>query len=555
VRIDEIAVDGFGRLRGDRLEPAAGLTLIRGANEAGKSTLLAFIRAILFGFETRAYPALAGGQRGGWLKITAGDGRRIRIERHGDTGGTGRLRILDDQGDELGDDLLPRILQGVERTVYNNVFAFGLAELAQLGSLGGPEIAARIYGAGMGTGATSIVDIESRLEQRRAALFSKGGQKPRMNVLLGEIDGLNNRLAGLDLPASFKAADNRRDELEARLAELNQVAAEVSTELRHLERLEAGWKSWLALNAARASWTELAGEMGPPASDPADELDARASDLLERFTRSEGELERIASRGQDLADSRARAIAERDAQPVDPALVTLRPELERLLQAVPGIRTDRDRITDRDQELVVQNGALAEALRRLGPDWTEERLVSVDDSLAAQTAIAGPFRTSLEAADRDVGQARSELASADQVLADARLELAAIEPDEGRLAAPSTTAESGRRRQVQWLGFGLGLSIVAALGGLVLGLDALKAIVLGGVIGVAVGLAGWLGQSPRTAGSSGIGGSPAMQDASGLRRQERHGRVRAAEQRQQATPAWPRHARHATRSRPNGGPG
>ena len=60
MRIDEIAVEGFGILRDRRLEPAPGLTLIRGENEAGKSTLLAFIRSILFGFETkniRRWPA------------------------------------------------------------------------------------------------------------------------------------------------------------------------------------------------------------------------------------------------------------------------------------------------------------------------------------------------------------------------------------------------------------------------------------------------------------------------------------------------------------------
>src|SRR5450432_278936 len=98
MRIDEIAVDGFGLIRDRRIDPAPGLTLIRGENEAGKSTLLAFIRSILFGFEPKTYPALAGGHRGGWLTVTAGDGRRVRIERYGITGGSGQLRLLDDAG-------------------------------------------------------------------------------------------------------------------------------------------------------------------------------------------------------------------------------------------------------------------------------------------------------------------------------------------------------------------------------------------------------------------------------------------------------------------------
>ncbi len=428
MRIDEIRVDGFGLLRDLRIRPAPGLTLIRGANEAGKSTLLAFVRAILFGFETRGHPALAGGQRGGWLTVRSGDDRSIRIERYGLTGGGGRLRILDGEGEELGNEMLPRLLQGVEKTVFNNVFAFGLAELAQFGNLTGPEIAARIYGAGMGTGATSVVDIENRLEQRRSALFTKQAQKPRMNILLGEIDGLNDRIAALDLPASFKQAGARRAELEARLATLDGEAGAVSAELRYLERLRDGWPSWLAFKAARARWADLAGSGDDGPVGPADPTDALAGDLLERMSRTEQELERITTRSSDLAEERQRVVAEGDAQPVDAALLAARPEIERLLRAVPEMQADRNRIADREHDRSERNAALAEALRRLGPDWTEDRLVGVDDSLAAQNSIGGPFRVSLETADRDVSTAQAELANADLALSDARAELAAVDP-------------------------------------------------------------------------------------------------------------------------------
>ena len=62
MRIEEIYVDGFGLMQGKSLAPTPGLTLIRGLNEAGKTTLLAFVRAILFGFDTKRYAAMAGGR-------------------------------------------------------------------------------------------------------------------------------------------------------------------------------------------------------------------------------------------------------------------------------------------------------------------------------------------------------------------------------------------------------------------------------------------------------------------------------------------------------------
>ena len=49
MRITRIDIKGFGRFRQQVFEPGPGVNLIHGPNEAGKSTLLAFIRAMLYG--------------------------------------------------------------------------------------------------------------------------------------------------------------------------------------------------------------------------------------------------------------------------------------------------------------------------------------------------------------------------------------------------------------------------------------------------------------------------------------------------------------------------
>ena len=527
MRIDEIAVDGFGLLRDRRLEPAPGLTLIRGENEAGKSTLLAFIRAILFGFETRAHPALAGGRRGGWLSVTAGDGRHLRIERYGQTGGGGQLRILDQDGDDLGAEMLARIMLGVERPVYNNVFAFGLAELAQFANLTGAEIAARIYGAGMGTGATSVVEIENRLEKRRSELFVKQGRNPRINVLLGEIDDLDARIDALDPPAAFRTAGARQAELEGELAELTAAAETTAIERRRLDRLHAGWPAWLALADARTRAAGLnddrSAEDGPPVGLP--------PDLLERLARSEQELDVTAARADELAAERVRVIAEQDATPLDAQLLAARPAIERLLASLPDLRADRTRLSDLERDRSDRDAILAESLRRLGPEWTEERLLAVDDSLAAQNAIGGPFRASLESADRNLASATIDQAGAVQSLAEARADLAAIEAIDrpGPAGTPSTSGF-----QPTWIVAGLALGAIAGLGALLSGLGLVQALVLALVIGIAVGTIGSLADrtSGRPRNSVSVGGEP---DAA--RREERIGRVRAAEQRSQAAAA------------------
>ena len=54
MKIDRVRIDGFGHFESFALDLKPGLNVVFGPNEAGKSTLLAFIRAVLFGFGKRS---------------------------------------------------------------------------------------------------------------------------------------------------------------------------------------------------------------------------------------------------------------------------------------------------------------------------------------------------------------------------------------------------------------------------------------------------------------------------------------------------------------------
>lgn len=529
MRIDEIAVDGFGLIRDRRLAPAPGLTLIRGENEAGKSTLLAFIRSILFGFEPKSYPALAGGRRGGWLMVTAGDGRRVRIERYGITGGSGQLRLLDGDGDDLDAELLQRILQGVEKTVYRNIFAFGLAELTEFESLTGPAISDRIYGAGMGTGPTSVVEIENKLEKQRSDIFVKHGRIPRINVLLGEIDKLESQIEAIDPPAIFRAAGGRREILEAELAGLSHESEAIAIERRRLERLRDGWESWLTLEAARTRSAEL-----PP--EPAD-AGALPDDLLERLARAERDVAGHTERAAELGTDRDRAIAERNAAAIDELLLAARSEAEALLASQPVMRADRIRLAELEHDRAERAAALNEALRRLGPDWDEARLLTIDDSLSTQGAIAGPFRTSLETAERGVTAGRAEATTAEQTLADARADLAAIEPP--TTPGPSISAGTPATGWITPTPSGLqtGLLVALAMGVAVAATMAILGLspAQGGFLILLSGAGGLItGTLIRRSRSQAESATSAIADPFTARREERLGRVRLFEERARA---------------------
>ena len=129
MRITSLHIDGFGRF-GDRsfgpLERP--VTVFYGPNEAGKSTLLEFIRRILFGFPDgrnrgNPYPPLTGGRHGGRVTIATDAGQVITIDR-AQGRGDGPVSLTTSAGETLPAGELPRLLGNHSRGVFQNIFAF-----------------------------------------------------------------------------------------------------------------------------------------------------------------------------------------------------------------------------------------------------------------------------------------------------------------------------------------------------------------------------------------------------------------------------------------------
>jgi len=89
MKLIDVQVDGFGvwhNLELHKLSPQ--WTVYYGPNEAGKTTLMQFIRAVLYGFSParrqRYLPPVHGGTTGGALLVADDDSQQLRIRRHDD---------------------------------------------------------------------------------------------------------------------------------------------------------------------------------------------------------------------------------------------------------------------------------------------------------------------------------------------------------------------------------------------------------------------------------------------------------------------------------------
>ena len=144
MRIEGFHLGGFGLLHD--LEVAdlpPGVTVVLGPNEAGKSTLHAFLVRTLFGHPRandargrHRYEPLRGGRHGGVVHVRDDDGGRWSIHRY--TTGTPVLRVVRPTGEESTrpDALAPLLGHGMDADRFEQVFAVDLDSLAGLGALG-----------------------------------------------------------------------------------------------------------------------------------------------------------------------------------------------------------------------------------------------------------------------------------------------------------------------------------------------------------------------------------------------------------------------------------
>jgi uncharacterized protein YhaN len=237
VKITDIHVDGFGvwnTMSVDELSD--GVTLFFGRNEAGKTTLMQFIRAALYGFSSdrrRLYlPPVHGGIPGGMLRVQNHSGEFVVERRQSETDpdGAGRAIVLAQNGSRQGQHLLNVLLSGVDETIFNNVFAIGIRELQELASLNDTQAAEQLYNLASGVDRVSIVEVMRNLATERDEILSTEGkpaeltqllaQRERLKLEIGELEAQTRRWFDLGQQRTLLAQE--LTQLEATIAKLER---------------------------------------------------------------------------------------------------------------------------------------------------------------------------------------------------------------------------------------------------------------------------------------------------------------------------------------------
>ena len=244
MKITDIDVDGFGVWNNLKLSNLSRrVTAFYGPNEAGKSTVMHFVRTILYGVtpwrRARYLPPVEGGRPGGALGIVEGD-LAFRVARYAERGpeDVGRVTCTTPDGVTGGDRLLAEALGDVDEQTFTNIFAVTLSEVQELGALSGSRAAEWLYRLTSGIDRISLHDVMINLRAQRAALLSAPGGPSRIVELTEGRDGrtdlklrLHERVVSF---GRFLTDEERRDLAET----LSGALADEQSRL--LERLADG---------------------------------------------------------------------------------------------------------------------------------------------------------------------------------------------------------------------------------------------------------------------------------------------------------------------------
>ena len=314
--IKELYIENFGRLSAFRLKLTDGLNTIVKENGFGKTTLAAFIKAMLYGLddnrkqsllenERKRYTPWQGGAFGGWL-IYENGGEEYRVERSfgtkasADTVRITRLRTGEDialPSMGLGRQLFDIDAEGFEKTVFlseRNIYMEGAPDTvsAKLAGITGVE--------GDLGGFDAALEL---LDKRRKIYFKKGGS--------GEIKDAEERVSSLE--AELRLLDEAKhtaDQQDLLIAQLSQRISELKS--KRCELLEK--KKKCDENAAMLRFAEEYRRQ----TESLKRLEEQEAEVLEFFKNGLTDNEEVAEQERRLQRARSlrATVSEADTAPV-----------------------------------------------------------------------------------------------------------------------------------------------------------------------------------------------------------------------------------------------
>ena len=381
MRIERVRINAFGRLTDfdTGLDPLGPLVVVLGPNEAGKSTLFHFLTTALYGFQpasrdTNPHVPWGSTEAGGSIRLRLGVdqcvevSRKLRSQPHG-------TMTVDGVAQEIRNRPVPWV-DHIPRTVFRQVFAVTLADLAGLDEETWARIQDRVVGSMGATDLHPARSVAEALEREAGELWRpnrRGNQ--RLRDLQDEIRALRaRRKEALERDRWLRALVEEREITGTRLQELREERQRNRVALERIQSL-------LPVRSQLIRIATLREEGGAT-----DDLDGLPGSPQARFEELGGKLEELRQRVEQIERETAEPEAAISLFDVEAArTLDRRDEVSRFVARAASVGADRARTRDlasevRELELRLETTA-GEVLSMPWSEAPEEGLLAIPVAL------------------------------------------------------------------------------------------------------------------------------------------------------------------------------
>ena len=398
MKIKDIEIEGFGVWSGLSVDSLPdGMTVFYGPNEAGKTTLMQFLRAMLYGFTPdrrgRYLPPVFGGRPGGAMRVT-GPGGGYEIARRAqlnDAGVIGQLSVTSGDGLVQGQHRLAMLLGQVDESIFTNVFAIGLRELQELSTLDDTAAADELYKLSSGLDRVSLVDVMRQLKGARGNIVGPTPDQGQMQQLMLRRDKLRDEQdqwltrgkRWAELAAQKRSQQGELDDLLLRKEQWELESKTIETAMQVRE-------PWANRNKLKITLSQLNARV-----DLADNSAQRLRDLQSQIEERKARLQEVK---QQRSVIRERAMG----LPVKRNILELSSKIEAATEQTPWIGALQKQIVRLQSEIESSREQLLEDAKRLGVSEADQQALLHDKRMANMPDLSGQAISQLAGPAREV---------------------------------------------------------------------------------------------------------------------------------------------------------
>jgi uncharacterized protein YhaN len=378
LKIVELYIYGYGQLENVEITGLSDFQVFFGENEAGKSTIMAFIHGILFGFPTKQqaelrYEPKTSTKYGGKMKIIHPEFGGAIIERVKGKA-AGDVKVVLDNGMTGGEELLKELLANFDKNLFQAIFSFDLQRLQNIHQMKGEDIGKFLFSAGT-LGTERLSKAEAVLQKELDSRFKPSGKKPLLNEKLQELHEVNQEL-------KKAAAKNKEyEDLIEKKESLHQEMKEIHARIREMQEKVEKLNEWKRIESIvkEENWIKKElNEMGEIA------FPARGLERMEKLTQLihpyHAEINSLSEKMAQIKQEMAILQPNEDVLENEPAILAM-------LDQVPLYEQLKLEMQQCEAKLSDFSGKLSVIKEKLHLSLTDEDILSINTNMYMKNQV------------------------------------------------------------------------------------------------------------------------------------------------------------------------